>query len=370
MTDTPLHETPLCAVHVASGAKMVPFGGWNMPVQYGPILEEIRTVRTKTGLFDLSHMGRVEVTGPDAGSLLNRVASNFCTKIPLHSIRYGVLCKEDGGAIDDVLVYRDGPDEFFVVVNASNTEVDLAWLRQHAEGLDVSIVDRTSEQAMIALQGPASQDALQKLVDIPLADIGYYKFAFGTLCSIEGVRISRTGYTGEDGFELYFPPTESERVWKALLEAGQPEGLTPIGLGARDTLRLEAGMPLYGHEIDAEHNPVEAGLHFGISFKEEKGDWIGRGALAAVKESPTRQLVGLTTAGKRVPREGYLLFHGDEQVGHICSGAVSPTLETNIGSAYLPPALATPGTRVEMDIRGKRQECVVVEMPFYSRTRK
>lgn len=370
MSSTTLRETTLHAVHAAAGAKLVEFGGWHMPVQYGPILDEVRQVRERCGLFDLGHMGRVRFTGPDAVALIDKVATCFCAKIPIDSIRYGLLCKPDGNPLDDVLVYR-GQDDVFMVVNAGNADRDIAWLREHAAGMSVEIEVQTEELAMIALQGQESVAVLQRIVtDLDVSTVGYYKSGFGTLLDMPKVRISRTGYTGEDGFEIYFDATRAAEVWNALLEKAEPGQLTPIGLGARDTLRLEAGMPLYGHEIDEEHNPIEAGLNFGISFKDEKGDWIGRAALQAVKENPSRKLVGIQTGGKRVPRQGYALFDGDKQVGEVCSGAVSPTVGTNIGSAYLPIELAEAGRTIEMDIRGKRQECTVAELPFYSRTRK
>lgn len=371
MSDQDLKQTRLHAVHVQAGAKMVPFGGWSMPVQYGSILAEAKRVREHTGLFDLGHMGRIDVTGQDAVPFLDSLVTSFVAKIPEGAIRYGLLCGEDGGPFDDLLLYKTDATEIFVVANASNKAKVLDWMESHKGGHSVTIADRSEELAMIALQGPKSQAALQPVVeDKDLSEVGYYKFAFATVCGIPNVRVSRTGYTGEDGFELYFPNDEAPRVWAALIEAGADQHIAPIGLGARDTLRLEAGMPLYGHEIDASHNPVEAGLNFGVSFKEEKGDWIGREALAKIKESPVRKLVGIKTDGKRVPRQGYPLFHGDEEVGAVCSGAVSPTLDTNIGSAYLPMALAEPGQTIDMDIRGKRQSCIVCELPFYSRTRK
>ncbi|MEE8468451.1 MAG: glycine cleavage system aminomethyltransferase GcvT, partial [Planctomycetota bacterium] len=293
----------------------------------------------------------------------------FCAKIPVGAIRYGLLCRSDGNPIDDLLVYR-GKHEVFLVVNASNTDRDLAWLHEHAAGFAVEILDQTDELAMLALQGPGSEAALAPLLqDLDLGSIGYYRFAAGTLCGMPDVHVSRTGYTGEDGFEIYFPAAETERVWAALLEAGKPVSLAPIGLGARDTLRLEAGMALFGHEIDETHNPIEAGLSFGVSFHADKGDWIGREALARIKANPARALVGITTDGKRVPRQGYALLRGDERVGEICSGAVSPTLGKNIGTAYLPVSLARAGETLDMDLRGKRQPCVVVDLPFYSRTR-
>ncbi len=349
---------------------MVDFEGWHMPVQYGAILEEVEAVRNAAGLFDLGHMGRVMVRGPQAVEFVDRVATNHCARIPVGAIRYALLCREDGNPIDDVLLYR-GEDGVFIVVNASNADRDLEWLRSHAAGFEIEIDEQTEELAMLALQGPRSQDVLQSLTeDCNLADIGYYRFGYGTVAGMQNIRISRTGYTGEDGFEIYFPQDQSERVWNALLEAGKPHGLLPIGLGARDTLRLEAGMPLYGHEIDEQHNPIEAGLGFGVSFREEKGEWIGREALAAVKAAPTKRLMGITTSGPRVPRQGMAIYRGEEEVGHVCSGSVSPTIDSKIGSAYLKLGSDTPGLELELDMRGKRQACVVQELPFYSRTRK
>lgn len=364
-----MQQTSLHAVHVQSGAKMVEFGGWHMPVQYGPILDEARKVRSQCGLFDLGHMGRFRFSGPDAVALVDKVVTCFCAKIPVDAIRYGLLCKPDGNPIDDVLVYR-GQNDVFMVVNASNTAQDLAWIQSHAKGMDVVIEDQTLELAMLALQGPNSEGILQRLVKgLDLSKVGYYKSGFGTLSGLANVRVSRTGYTGEDGFEIYFPDAHSERIWKELLVAGKSDGLAPIGLGARDTLRLEAGMPLFGHELGDGMNPVEAGLHFAVSFHADKGDWIGRSALAAVKEHPKQRLVGILTDGKRVPRQGYGVLHNGVEVGTICSGAISPTLNTHIGTCYLPLELAQAGTPLEMDLRGKRQAAVVTELPFYSRNK-
>ena len=367
---TSLKQTPLHPVHVEAGAKMVDFGGRHMPVQYGPILEEARRVRGAAGLFDLGHMGRLAVRGPDAVDYLDRMATNHVARIPLGSIRYTLFCREDGNPIDDLLVYRD-EEEVYLVVNASNTDAALEWMGAHTDGFEVEIDHRTERETMIALQGPRALEVLSKVTtDCELDKLGYYKFLFGTVCGLENTRISRTGYTGENGFEIYFPNAEAARLWSGILEAGADADVQPIGLGARDTLRLEAGMPLYGHEIDAKHNPVEADLGFAISFAEGKGDWIGRDALERVRKSPTRKLAGLTTDGKRVPRQGYPLFHGARQVGEVCSGAVSPTLETNIGTAYVPVDLAQPGVELEMEIRGKRQGVKLCALPFYSRTRK
>jgi aminomethyltransferase len=369
-----MKQTTLHAEHEALGARLVPFAGWSMPLQYRPILEEVRCVRERVGLFDLGHMGRLELRGAGAVAALDRVVTNHVAKIPVGAIRYGLVCREDGDPIDDVLVYR-GEDHVLVVVNASNNAAVQAWWAERladelARG-DVQVVDRTDELGMIALQGPGSQAALAPLVEgYDLAALRYYRFAFARVAGIDGVRISRTGYTGEDGFELYLPAERSAEVWRALL-AGEPSlGLWPIGLGARDTLRLEAGMPLYGHEIGPGRNPIEAGLAFGVSFAPEKADTIGRAALERISKAPRRRLVGLTTDGPRVPRQGHALLHGDEVVGEVCSGTVSPTVGKNIASAYLRLGLDVPGTEVELDLRGKRQTCRVQELPFYSRTRR
>lgn len=369
-----MRRTALHDIHVALGARMVGFGGWSMPVQYGSILDEARRVRRAAGLFDLGHMGRVHVRGADAVRLVDRVATNHCARIPVGAIRYALFCRPDGNPIDDVLLYREARD-VYIVVNAGNREADVDWLREHARGLDVEVVDQSDEQAMLALQGQHSQAVLARVASgVELGSIKYYRFGWGTVCGLPNVRISRTGYTGEDGFEIYFPVEHSVRVWNELLAAGQELELAPIGLGARDALRLEAGMPLYGHEIDLEHNPIEAGLSFGISFDEAKGDWIGRKALLAVQQAPRRRLIGITSAGPRVPRQGHRLLLEGEDVGRVCSGGVSPMLDTNIGSAYVRIGLDRAGQELQLDVgKGdptKFQACTVRELPFYSRTRK
>jgi aminomethyltransferase len=365
-----MRKTSLHDLHVEAGARLVDFGGWRMPVQYGPILDEVRAVREACGLFDLGHMGRFHVVGPDAVALVDRVATNHVAKIPVGAIRYSLLLNDDGYPIDDILVYREEQD-VYLVVNASNAERDLAWIRAHANGLDAEVRDQTAETAMVALQGRHSVEILQRVTeDCTVSDIKYYRFGFGTVCGIPNVRLSRTGYTGEDGFEVYVPDAEAPRVWQALLEAGSDLGLRPIGLGARDTLRLEAGMPLYGHEIDEQQDPLEAGLAFGIALTNDKGDFVGRAPLEARAANPSQRLVGITTDGKRAPRQGYALFLGDEEIGRVCSGSISPTIETNIGSAYVRLGLDEAGRELEMDIRGKRQPVTVVELPFYNRKRK
>jgi aminomethyltransferase len=349
---------------------MVEFGGWSMPLQYGSILEEGRRVRTAAGLFDLSHMGRFEIQGREAVALVDRVCTNHCARMPVGSIRYSLLCREDGRALDDLLLYRDETG-VYLVVNAANSEQDLAWIRAHARGLSAEVRDTTGVTAMLALQGPRSQEILARVArDVDLASIKYYRFAFGTVAGLKNTRISRTGYTGEDGFELYLPASEGQRVWNELVAAGAPLGLAPIGLGARDVLRLEAGMALYGHELSLETNPREAGIEFALALTREKGDFVGRAGLEALGQERRARLVGITTAGPRVPRQGLELFRGGERVGQVASGGVSPTLGTNIGSAYVRLGLDKEGQELELDVRGKRQSAHVRELPFYSRTRK
>ncbi len=364
-----MKSTSLHAVHERSNAKLIEFGGWHMPVQYGPILDEARCVRARAGLFDLGHMGRLHLRGRDAIRFVDRLFSNYCAKLQPGTIRYALLCGEDGYPLDDVLIYREA-EAVYVVVNASNTQRDLDWLRAHAGQFHVEIDDQTEATGMLALQGPLAREVLAPLVEgYDLARLGYYKFAFATVCGLPNTRISRTGYTGELGYEIYLDTQQAERVWHAILEAGRAANVQPIGLGARDILRLEAGMPLYGHEIDEQHHALEAGLEFGVSFDPLKGDWIGRAALLALQASPRRRLVGLQSPGPRVPRQGAALLRGGRVVGEVCSGALSPTLETNIASAYVELGSAEPGTQLELDFRGKPQPAVVRGLPFYSRTR-
>ena len=360
-----MKETPLRAIHEAHKARMVEFCGWNMPVQYGSILDEVVCVRHKAGLFDLSHMGRVRVHGREAEAFLQKVATCDVAKIPAGSIRYGLLLNDQGITQDDILVYRD-PDgvSFFVVVNAGNCDRDLAILRSNAKAFAVTVDDQTDALAMIAIQGPRSEAITQKLTDIPLKPLGYYKWSHGTVCGTR-CSLSRTGYTGEDGFEVYFPAREAPRFWNAFLEAGAADGLRPIGLAARDTLRLEAGMALYGHEIHEQTNPLEAGLDWAVKFTK---DFIGRKALETIQaKGLTRRLVGLTTESKRVPRQGYPVVHQGKTVGVVCSGTSSPTLGCNIATAYVPTALAAPGTMVEFQIKDKCEPAKVVALPFYKR---
>ncbi|MBK9383379.1 MAG: glycine cleavage system aminomethyltransferase GcvT [Planctomycetes bacterium] len=362
-----MKQTPFHACHVRAGGRLVDFAGWHMPVQYASILDEVRRVRTGCGLYDLSHMGRVRIEGKDRIAAADRIFTNHVAKLKVGDIRYSLICNEQGNAIDDVLIYGES-DAVFVVVNASNTDRDLAHMRELVKGHDARIVDLTEELAMCALQGPLSEKLLARSVveKEALASLGYYKLMRGTVLGMQDVRISRTGYTGEDGFELYFPRQEAERVWDALLASGGSD-LMPCGLGSRDTLRLEAGMPLYGHELGEEINPLEAGLDWAVKFAADK-PFVGRAALERIKAAgPQRKLVGLIAEGKRIPRQGYAVRHGGADVGFVCSGTYSPTLDKNLATAYVPAALADGETSFEIDLRGTAIAARQTPLPFYKR---
>lgn len=345
---------------------MIDFGGWDMPVQYTSILEEAQTVRSQAGLFDLCHMGRFWIEGEAAEAGLQWALTNDVVTMKAGQIRYSLLCNEKGRILDDILVYKETPRRFFMVVNASNTEADLEWLRRQIESRGARVRDVTGELAMIALQGRHSETILQPFIDGSLSDLGYYRF-FGTQGFGMDLHVSRTGYTGEDGFELYYPIAEGERVWNEVLEAGRPLGMAPIGLGARDTLRLEAGMPLYGHEISEEHDPLEANLGWAVKLSK---DFVGRDALAETRERGSeRKLCGFISDGPRIPRQGQAILQGDEVVGEVCSGTLSPTLNQRIATGYVPRDLSEIGTELSLQARRERQPLRVVPLPFYKRPR-
>ncbi|MGC6488854.1 MAG: glycine cleavage system aminomethyltransferase GcvT [Planctomycetota bacterium] len=368
-----MQTTALESVHVAAGARMVPFAGWNMPVQYRGILEEAVTVRERAGLFDLGHMGRVKVHGPDAEAFLQRLQTNDAASIKPGRIRYALILDEGGFTQDDILLYRNPADDgFFVVINAGNAQRDLERMHAVAADFDCTVEDCTQSLGMVAIQGPRSQEITQQLCAGDLSALGYYAWMETEVCGVP-MTLSRTGYTGEDGFEAYIPAGHEETVWRAFLEAGQGAGLTPIGLGARDTLRHEAGMPLYGHELDEATNPLEANLGWAVKTNH---DFIGKAALEQVTAAggTGRRLVGLTTHSKRCPRQGYPIASGGQQVGKVCSGSISPTLSksgtpTNIATAYVEDPCAAVGTELSFVVRGKSEPCVVTELPFYKRAR-
>ncbi len=364
-----MKETALKSIHEALGARLVPFGGWAMPVQYRPILEEAETVRQHVGLFDLGHMGRVRVAGSDAEAFLQALQTNDASKIQPGRIRYAMILDDEGRTQDDILVYREPADDgFFVVVNASNTDRDLEIMHRTASGFgDVSVEDQTDELGMVALQGPKSVDVISAVTDIDAARLKYYGWDRGEVCGVPAA-ISRTGYTGEDGFEVYLPQAATADLWSALLRAGEAHGIAPCGLGSRDILRLEAGMALYGHEIDETTTPLDASLDWAVKFTH---DFTGRAALERIQESggPKRELIGLKSDSKRVPRQGYALFQGDREIGKVCSGGMSPTLSTNIATAFVDKGSVSVGDEIQFAIRDKREAATVSALPFYKRAK-
>jgi aminomethyltransferase len=361
-----LKRTPLHDVHVALGAKMVPFAGYEMPVQYpSGITAEHNAVRTSAGVFDVSHMGEVIVRGPDAIAFVQSITSNDVAKLAINQVHYSTLLREDGTIVDDLLVYRYA-DFLMLVINASNRDKDIAHLRAHVGKFDCTLTDISDDIALLAIQGPNAAALVQRLSDVPLDGVKYYWFTEGNVAGVPAT-ISRTGYTGEDGFELYFNAQHAEKVWKALMDTG---AITPAGLGSRDSLRLEAGLSLYGHELDDNTTPVEASLSWLVKLGKDS-DFLGRAKLAQQHTNGTdRKLVGFTIDERALPRQGYPVWYGDVNVGSVSSGCMSPTLGVPIGTCFLPTAAAVPGTRFEIEIRGKRLPARVVKLPFYKRAGK
>lgn len=366
-----LKRTALFDRHRALGARIVPFAGWEMPVQYGGILAEHRAVRTAAGLFDLGHMGQVDVTGPNALEFLQFSTTNDVSTLAPGEAKYGLLPNDDGGVVDDIIVYRypEGEDGYMVCVNASNTDRDVAWwntLRERRRDLDVTIEDVSPELGMIAIQGPHSEAIVKKVTDAPVEDIDYFSWRDGVFAGVSA-KVARTGYTGEDGFEFYAPNDEIGSIWDALLEAGADVGIAPIGLGARDTLRLEARMPLYGQELGDEISPYEAGLGWAVSLT--KGEFVGREKMEQVKtDGPKRRTVGFNTVGRSgAPRALCVVEVDGREVGYVTSGAYSPTLEQNIGLALVERSVAGVGKPLQIIVRDKPVEAVQVKTPFYKR---
>src|SRR5580698_6861475 len=366
MPAAPLQTTALHSVHRKMGAKMVDFGGWDMPLQYSGILDEHRAVRTSVGLFDVSHMGEIVIHGPDAGALTDYVTPNAVAKLHTGQAHYAGLLYEHGGFVDDILVHKIAGDHYFLCVNASNQEKDY----QHITGANrlQTKVDLASDRyTQLAIQGPRALQTLQKLTAAGLAAIGYYHFIDGAVAGTRAL-IARTGYTGEDGFEIYFAPEQSERVWNEILDAGQEFGIKPCGLGARNTLRLEAKMALYGHEIHASITPLEAGLAGIVKF--DKGEFVGREALTRQKESGVRRkLMGFEMRGRGIARDGYEVFVDGSPAGWVTSGSPAPTLNKNIGLCLLPADQAgagkKPGAKIGILIRNQIVEAEIVPTPFY-----
>jgi aminomethyltransferase len=356
-------RTPLYDTHVRAGARMVEFAGWDMPVQYEGILAEHEAVRTRVGLFDVSHMGEVVFRGPKALEALSRAFTNDLGKTADGQAQYGCLCRETGGIVDDVVVYRRAADDLLVCVNASNRQKDFEWLAAHAGGADVR--NESDDWAQLALQGPLAAQLLQRLTNVNLSALRTYRFAQGEVAGIRCI-VARTGYTGEDGFELFCAPNEAARLWGELMEAGQHERIAPCGLGARDSLRLEMAYRLYGSDMDDSTTPLEAGL--GWVVKLDKGDFVGRDALVRQREQGlARKLVGFVLTDPGIAGHGYPVIQDGRKVGEVTSGTKSPSLGTSIGLGYVPPALAAEGSTFGVEIRGRAAAARAVKTPFYSR---
>ena len=360
-----MKRTALFEAHQAHGGRLVPFAGWEMPVLYGSILEEVKAVRTSAGIFDVSHMGRFHVTGPGSGPFLSRVFSHDATRLKNGQARYGVLCVEDGGILDDCIVYRVADNRYLFIPNASNAAAAWDWLmRWSADATDLKIVDATLQLTMIALQGPKAIEILKDLTPLKLSTLKPYHIT-ETQVMGEQVLLARTGYTGENGYEIMGPQEKAAELWEKLAE----KGAKPCGLGARDVLRLEAGMPLHGNEIDLSTNPYEAGLERFVDA--DRDEYIPGAALRRIRdEGSTRALVGFNMVGRGIPRHGYAITDGSKQIGEVTSGGVAPSLDRNIGLGYVPCDFSAPGSRIHIDIRGRAVEAEVTPLPFYSRRRK
>jgi aminomethyltransferase len=368
-SSAPERHSPLHDIHVAAGAAFTDFAGWQMPVRYSSDLAEHAAVRSAAGLFDLSHMAEILVMGPQAAEALDHALAGKLSAIEEGQAKYSLLLSPEGGILDDLVVYRTGADRFLVVANASNREVAARELRERSAAFDCLVEDESDDIALIALQGPKSEEILRNVegFDLPgLDDLRYYR-AIPSDFRGHNVLVARTGYTGEDGFEFYVAPDAAPALWEAIFETGAGSGLVPAGLAARDTLRLEAGMPLYGHELGVDTFPVQAGLGRVVALKTKEGDFIGR---AAVEEGPpedAKVLVGLRSEGKRAGRAGYEVLNSEGVVGVVTSGALSPTLGYPIAMAYVDAALSGPGTPVDIDVRGSRVGATVTPLPFYKK---
>ena len=366
MSTENLKKTPLNAVHRDLGGKMVDFGGWDMPVQYtaGVIAEHLAT-RERAGLFDVSHMGEIWVEGEDAIEFVNKLTTNDVTKLVDGQAHYSALTNDSGGVVDDLLVYRFDFDKLLLVVNASTTDKDWDWITSHVADENITLTNASADYCQIAVQGPKALEIAQKFTDVNLSEIKYYHFTVDKFDGVDAI-ISRTGYTGEDGFEIYAPTDDAVRIWNDLMEAGAEYGILPAGLAARNTLRLESAMSLYGHELSDEISPLEAGL--GWICKINKGDFIGREHLAKLKEEGLkRKLVGFEMVDKGIARDEMDVYVGDEKVGVVTSGSPAPYLKKNIGLAFLPIEFAKTGQEITIDVRGRKLAATVIPTPFYKR---
>ncbi|KKK38213.1 glycine cleavage system protein T [Mesobacillus campisalis] len=367
-TQTGLKRTPLFETYKKSEAKVIDFGGWELPVQFSGILEEHEAVRKDAGLFDVSHMGEVLVEGKDAESYLNYLLTNDVTKVGINQAQYTAMCYPDGGTIDDLLVYKLAEEKYLLVINAANTEKDFEWMKKQASG-DVTLQNISNDMAQLAIQGPKAERVLQRLTKTDLSQIGFFQFAQDVeLDGTSDVLVSRTGYTGEDGFELYLAAEKAVSLWERLLQAGKEDGLKPCGLGARDTLRFEARLALYGQELSEEISPLEAGIGFAVKTNKEN-DFIGKDALSKQKENGLkRKIVGIEVTGRGIPRHGYKVFSADgEEVGFVTSGTHSPSLKKSLGLALVSTEYSKADTLLKVEIRNKPVDAVVVKTPFYKK---
>lgn len=365
-----LQRTPLFDVYKQYGGKTIDFGGWELPVQFSGIKEEHEAVRTRAGLFDVSHMGEFELKGTDSLAFLQKMMTNDVSKLKVQGAQYTAMCYENGGTVDDLIIYMLEKDHYLLVVNAANIEKDFKWLQDYLEG-DVELKNISEDLAQLAIQGPAAQKVLQQLAsDLDLGSIGFFKFNQEVNVNGKSALVSRTGYTGEDGFELYCKPQDAASIWHEILEAGKEEGVLPCGLGARDTLRFEANLALYGQELSPDITPLEAGIGFAVKVNKE-ADFIGKEALIQQKETGLpRKLVGVEMIDRGIPRHGYAVYQEGKKIGEVTTGTQSPTLKRNIGLALLEKAFTEVGTEVEVEIRGKRLKAVVTSIPFYKREKK
>lgn len=361
-----MNRTPLFDLYEKYGAKNVEFHGWEMPVQFSKIQEEHEAVRTKAGLFDVSHMGEVTVKGEGALQFLQHLVTNDVSKLAPGKAQYSAMCYENGGTVDDLIVYQKGEGDYLLVINSANIDGDFEWISSHVEG-DVKVDNVSDQIAQLAIQGPKAEQILQTLTETDLSEIKFFKFRDDV--QIAGVKalVSRTGYTGEDGFEIYSNSGDASKLWEAIMEAGQPEGLVPCGLGARDTLRFEAKLPLYGQELSPDITPIEAGIGFAVKTDKEE-DFLGKSVLKKQKEEGApRKLVGLEMIEKGIPRTGYEVFAGEEKIGEVTTGTQSPTLKKNVGLALVKREYTELGTEVEVQVRKRRLKAKVVKTPFYKR---
>ena len=361
-----LRKTPLNARHRSSNGRMVPFAGWDMPVEYAGIVSEHLAVRTRAGVFDVSHMGEIEVAGKDALAGVQRISCNDASLLKVGQAQYSGLLTPEGTFLDDMIVYRMAPNHFMLVVNASNVEKDFAWISEQVKVAgEVAAIDSSSRYALIAIQGPAAREVLQPLTGVDLSEIRPYWFSYGEVANARAT-ISRTGYTGEDGFEIFVPPNMADKVWLALLESGRPADVVPVGLGARDTLRLEASMRLYGNDIDETTTVLEAGLGWTVGWA--KDSFIGHERLREQKANGvTRKLIGFEMIERGIARHGHQVVRGGKPIGVVTSGTQTPFLKKAIGMAYVPIDLVVPDTEIDIDIRGRVAKARVVPMPFYKR---